>query len=305
MKISDLSGTELSARLRQGKLCIPVGPFSFRIESRIAEVIDGVGELYADYELLEHDFSDFHISLTRPHNLRRWFHPQVLFLFDGRTPFKPLPLSQAFPMLEWGMNWCIANHMHLYLILHAAVVEKDGQAVIMPGNPGAGKSTLCAALVNNGWRLFSDELAVLRINDSMLIPVTRPVSLKNESITIIKHFSPIACLGQSYADTNKGTVAHMRPPTLSVEQVTISARPRWIIAPRFQAEEKSKLEEKSKAGMFMNLAENAFNYHIHGPKGFDMLGQLVEHCDCYNYTYSDLHEAIETFEQLAKTVSDN
>lgn len=301
MKISDLSKPELSSRLKKGTFCIPVGPFSFRIESRIEEVVEGLGVLYADYELRDHSFADFHISLTRPKNLRRWFHTQVLFLFDGKMPFRPLPLSQALPMMEWGMNWCIANHMHRYLILHAAVVEKNGQAVIMPGNPGAGKSTLCAALVNRGWRLFSDELAVMSIDDGLLIPVTRPVSLKNESISVIKTFSSDALLGKSYADTTKGTVAHMRPPKLSVDTVTVPARPRWIIAPQFHKEVKSNLEQESDARMFMNLAENAFNYHIHGPRGFDVLGKLVEHCDCYKYTYSDLHEAIDTFEQLVQT----
>lgn len=303
MKISDLSKAELCSRLKKGKFCISVGPFSFCIDSHIEEVIEGLGDLYADYELRDHGFADFHISLTRPKGIRRWLHPQVLFLFDGKTPFKPLPFSQALPMMEWGMNWCIANHMHHYLILHAAVVEKNGQAVIMPGNPGAGKSTLCAALVSRGWRLFSDELALMDIDEGTLIPVTRPVSLKNESISVIQTFSPNAHLGKSYADTTKGTVAHMRPPKLSVEHAGHSAKPRWIIAPQYNKEISSKLDTESMAKMFMNLAENAFNYHIHGPRGFDVLGKLVEDCDCYTYTYNDLDKAIDEFEQLVQISS--
>jgi HprK-related kinase A len=86
-------------------------------------------------------------------------------------------------MLEWGMNWCIASHMHYYLMLHAAVLERDGHALIMPGDPGAGKSTLTAALMLDGWRLLSDEIALIDRNDGLLYGLARPVSLKNAPST--------------------------------------------------------------------------------------------------------------------------
>ena len=38
---------------------------------------------------------------------------------------------------------------------------KDDFAVIVPGQSGQGKSTLCAALVARGWRHISDEFALM------------------------------------------------------------------------------------------------------------------------------------------------
>ena len=64
-------------------------------------------------------------------------------------------------MLEWGLNWCVAGHAHQYLMLHAAALERNGRAVILPGDPGAGKSTLTAALMLSGWRLLSDEITLV------------------------------------------------------------------------------------------------------------------------------------------------
>ena len=53
----------------------------------------------------------------------------------GILPFAPLPLDQAFPMLEWGLNWCVSAHCHQYLIFHAAVVEKSGPRADPSGAP--------------------------------------------------------------------------------------------------------------------------------------------------------------------------
>lgn len=63
-----------------------------------------------------------------------------------------------FALLQWGMNWCIAGHARHYLVLHAAVLERDGGAVVLPGDSGAGKSTLTAALMLAGRRLLLSHL---------------------------------------------------------------------------------------------------------------------------------------------------
>ena len=51
--------------------------------------------------------------------LRKVWRPQVRFLLDGTEPFFPLPLAQAAPMFEWGMNWCVAQRPMGWLVMHA------------------------------------------------------------------------------------------------------------------------------------------------------------------------------------------
>jgi hypothetical protein len=165
LRISELTPKALARRLRQTGLFLQTGTFVTRIQTNIQSIATGIGLLYADYPLATDSFADFHVRLASPAGLRRWIKPQVEFLFDGTPAFKPLPLAQAFPMLEWGLNWCVSGHANHCLIIHAAVVEKDGYAAILPAPPGSGKSTLCAALVNRGWRLLSDELTMVRVSD--------------------------------------------------------------------------------------------------------------------------------------------
>lgn len=300
MKLGDLSLADIGSRLRSGTLRLSTGPFKLNIASPIPAIAEGLALLYADFPLAAaDDFIDFHVQLRYPPSLRRWLRPQALFFFDQRQPFAPLPLDQAVAMLEWGLNWCVANHMHQYLILHAAVLARDDRAVIMPGASGNGKSTLCAALACRGWRLLSDELCLVSMTQPQIIPLPRPVSLKNASIEVIRGFAPQAVLGPVAKDTAKGTVAHMRPPTDSVQHSDTPASPTWIVFPRYQAGSDTLLNEKNKAQAFLGMAEQAFNYSILGLDGFERLTTLVDTCPCYDFVYSDLGAAIVAFEALS------
>ena len=200
-------------------------------------------------------------------------------------------------MLEWGMNWCIANHCHNWLIIHAAVVEKNGQGIILPAPPGSGKSTLCAALVGRGWRLLSDELAVIDPGTGKLIPVPRPVGLKNDSIEIIKAFLPEAKFGPACKDTRKGTVAHMAAPDSDcVNSEWVG--PKWVVYPKYEAGSDTVMVPHAKGDSLVQLAENSFNNQVLGRRGFEALANLVDATDSFDFRYSELEEAIKTFEDL-------
>ena len=303
MKLLQLSPADLRRQLAGQGLWLRTGPFSLRVQSRLPRVAEGLTELYGQFEVRDsrQAFADFHIEVNAPGVLRRWFRPQVNFTFDGELPFKPLPLDQAYPMLEWGLNWCVSMHAHQYLIIHAGVVEKNGLAAILPAPPGSGKSTLTAALVLSGWRLLSDELTLIDRKTGLIQPLPRPVSLKNESIPLICAFSPGAFVNRESHDTAKGTVAHMRPPKESVRRQLEPARPGWVIFPKWEAGAATTMTPRSQAQTFMFLAQNAFNYSHLGADGFRVGTGLIEQAACYDFHYSRLDEAIAAFDRLADT----
>ena len=141
------------------------------LSSSLPNIAENLRDLYGAYTLEDIHRVDFHIALQSPSIIRRWIRPQATFSFDGYLPFKPLPQTQSFAMFEWGLNWCVANNAHQYLVIHSAVVEKNGKAIIFPGTPGSGKSTLCAGLVSQGWRLLSDEMALLSTETGLITPI--------------------------------------------------------------------------------------------------------------------------------------
>ena len=297
MIVADLSLSELQARLREG-LFLRTGPFVSCITSSQPLLAEGIALHYAGHAI-ESDFADFHVRIDRPRNLRRWYRPQVHFFFDDTPSFHPLPADQAFPMLEWGLNWCVTNHCHRYLIIHAAVLEKHGKTLLLPAPPGSGKSTLCAGLAHSGWRLLSDELALIDPDSGRVVPLPRPVSLKNQSIEVVRSFAPQAVFNPTVKDTIKGAVAHMRAPEESLARAAETAAPGWIVTPRFTAGAAPQLNEVSRARGMMALIENAFNFDLHGRRGFDVLGDFVDSCSCHTFSYGSLADAISGCEALA------
>jgi hypothetical protein len=51
------------------------------------------------------------------------------------------------------------------LVLHASCAVNCAKTVVVAGEPGAGKSTTMAALLTQGWRMVSDDVVALRLND--------------------------------------------------------------------------------------------------------------------------------------------
>ena len=299
--LSALAPADGSARLlsRLG-LQLATGPFVVSISSPLHAVSSALTTLYADYPVLDAPgFVDFHVSVHRPRTVRRWWNKQVVFGFDGEEPFNPLPGNQGFPLLEWGLNWCVYGLCHQYLILHAAVLERNGRALILPAPSGSGKSTLCAGLLFNGWRLLSDELTLLCPKEGNVVPLPRPVSLKNQSIGVIQAFAPQACFGSMVEETTKGVVAHFRPPVEAVRLAGQRALPAWIVMPRFVAGQAAKLQTLEKARALMSLIENAFNYDVFGLPGFELLRSVVDRSQCFTFEYSHLPDAVALFSRLA------
>lgn len=299
MILASLPYPKLKQSLSAGTLCLHVSDFVFRVQTKIPTVVNGLCSMYADYPVsLNCPFADFHVSLQQPLNLRRWLRPQVQFAVDGLMPFKPLPFDQSFPFFEWGLNWCISTRINDRLVIHAAVVEKSGCALIMPGDPGSGKSTLCAALIGRGWRLLSDELTTVSFDDTLVLPVPRPISLKNESIDVIKAFNSDAIISRISHDTLKGSVAHMRVPREQVERSCETAQPAWIIFPKFKRNSELSLESVSKGSAALALVENSFNFSLLGPQGFSTVCNIIDQSDCYSLLYSSLDAAIAQIDHL-------
>ncbi|HET7380445.1 MAG TPA: HprK-related kinase A [Gaiellales bacterium] len=300
MKVADVPRSELARRLAHPGLSLDTGPFVVRFQSPLPSVVDAVWNLYEDFPLAPDDaLVDFSIRIARPLSVRRWWHPHVLFFLDGAAKPELCAEPLAVPMLEWFLNSLALTHAHQYVMLHAAVVERDGRAAVLPGWPGSGKSTLCAALVHRGWRLLSDEFGLLRPGDTRLVPWPRPLSLKEASIDAVQRFTPAPRIGPIVEETSKGRVAQLRPPGDSVRRATEPAEPAWIVFPKYQDKAPTTVTPLTRSRAYMRLADNSPNVEHVGLPAFEALAAVIETTDAFELVYSDLDEAMQFFETLA------
>ena len=278
-----------------------MGPFAISVRSPMEDIAWNFEYLYTDYPLAAAErMADFCVYAGYPRGLRRWYKPQVIFEVDGTLPYKPYPAYAAIAMLEWGLNWTLFSSANQYLLFHAACLEKRGHCILLAGEPGSGKSTLCAAMAlqPQPWRLFTDEITIVRPNTPEILPLCRPICLKNQSIDIIERRYPDAIVGHRCPNTAKGTVAHVKVPHDSIVRMNESAPVNMILFPKYQKEAKTSWCELPKPEILLQLARQSFNYSTLGETAFQTLKKMGAQSNAYEVVYSDLDEVLAQLDEL-------
>jgi HprK-related kinase A len=287
--MGELSEPDIEQRLRAEGLSLEVASYRCLVRSDTGLLSTPLRLLYRDYpvDTAPSGIYDFQIRLARTRS-NFWKPWEVEFDWEGSSPFPTLPLAHAHPLFEWGLNWCVATASGRHTVIHSAVVERGGQALVLPGRPGSGKSTLCAALALGGWRLLSDELTIVSQSDGMVQAVPRPISLKGESIDLIGGRFPLADMTLPVQDTHKGAIAYARAPSPAVASSQQSAPIGYVVFPRFRAGAELAFEPLSRASALTELMQNTFNVGMLGASGFEALARAIAGAQCYAVEYGDL-----------------
>lgn len=296
-----LSGRTSAGDLQSAGVQLEVGPLLVRIRSDMAGVAEHLERLYADFPMCAGDEAHVDVAVVSARGVRRWLRPQASLFVNGAKPFLPVPAALAGPLVEWGLNWAIGRSAHRWVVVHAAVVERGGRAMILPAPPGSGKSTLCAALAFSGWRLFSDEFALIDPDTLRVSPMPRPISLKEASIPIIRRRHAEAVLTAQRRDVEGACFVHVRPPAESVLRAREDAAPAWVVLPRFVKGQKTTIERLPKAQALIQLADQSFNYNYLGVKGFTCLAEVIRHAACYTLEFGDLDDALAVLGDVTST----
>lgn len=302
MTVGQIPFQQFTALLSNQGLRVKMGPFNVQISVTSAILANHLYHLYENYKLAENDIAEFHVRIVTARPLKKPFFPHVRFLVDGRSPFSLFPAEQALAALEWGINLTIASRINHLLLFHSAVVERNGHAVLLPASPGSGKTTLCTALVHRGYRLFSDEFGLMDPHHGNFFPIPRLMPLKNEAIRAIRDYLPEAILGHEIPNTQKGTIAHVRPPKESIARSSETAKAKWVVFPKWVSGAVLRLDPLPSSEAFLLLASNSFNYEVLGETGFQAVTHLTRSCRCYKLIYSDFDSAIDALNTLTDDI---
>jgi HprK-related kinase A len=289
----------LRTALRGPGLCLDLGAATLRVRSDSAALAAGLQAVYREHPLATAlPWVDIDLRIARARGARRWLRPLVHLRGEAAHPFEPFPADTALPLFEWGANWMLGLRLHDHLLLHAGALERNGRALLLPAMPGAGKSTLTAALSLRGWRLLSDEFGAWDWRQGHFTALLKPVALKNESIAVIRRFAPDAPLGPVFEKTRKGTVAHLAADAPAVHRRHAPALPGAFVLPQWQAGAALRLEPVDAHALFGALAFNAFNYRVLGATGYDAVVRLVHAARGWRLVYGALDDALAALDAL-------
>lgn len=299
LTLADVSRAQLIDSMRRGDFRLQIGPCRLRVDSTIPELSEALHLLYDHYPVsVDGGYYDFDVAVQPASWWRGWLRRNAIFSLSGQAPFLPMAAAHAHALFEWGVNWAIGSSAHQYLILHSAVVEKNGKGILLAAVSGSGKSTLAAELAMRGWRLLSDELALIDGPKLSLVPFPRPVSLKNDSIGLIRSRHSAAVLGPQARDTQKGTIAHLRAPDDSIDRAQETVAPSLIVFPQWAADSEVSLTAVGGGHTALRLIDQSFNYPILGRLGFDLLADLVNAAQACELRYANLDDAVAALEGL-------
>jgi hypothetical protein len=95
---------------------------------------------------------------------------RVLIAADGAELLcEPDPSNEQWANILAAQALPLAATLQGLEVMHASGVVLNGSALLIAGPPGAGKSSLAAALVRAGGRLLSDDAVALELTDDELI----------------------------------------------------------------------------------------------------------------------------------------
>ncbi len=97
-------------------------------------------------------------------------------LAGGRRELLAADLEEALFLFEAGVRFHVAERSPQRAFVHAGAVARDGRAIVLPGVPAAGKSTLTAALTRAGATYLSDEYAPID-GRGRVHPFPKPLSI--------------------------------------------------------------------------------------------------------------------------------
>ncbi len=264
--------------------------YHFRVRTSLRPVAELVERIFGGFRAEVDDTVPIY-SLDEQPSARRPFELRL----DGENLMRSAKPDRVFYHLTWhAMREATAGDDHL--LVHAGVVAREGEAILLPADSGSGKTTLVAGLVRAGFDYLSDEIAAIDPTTLEVAPFPLSLSVKPGSMDLLADVLPD--LSDDVGRFLEGRMP-VRPDDIRPEAVGPVSRVRYVISPRYEAGSRTTLEPCSRGQGLADLGRNVFNFPSFGSRGLYVLADVVREADCYRLRVGDLDEAVDVISRLA------
>ncbi|MGI8686887.1 MAG: hypothetical protein ACR2MO_17660 [Acidimicrobiales bacterium] len=222
-------------------------------------------------------------------------HRFVVYRGAGRL-FEADSADDLVPLLLWWVNRVVCFETAHRIMVHAAVAAGPAGAVLLPAPAESGKTTLVAGLVGAGFAYLTDEAAAVDPATGAIEAYPKALSVDPGSWALFPHLRPDlpAELGHYVAKQ-----WHVPPDAIRPGAAVASARPVWIITPRYEAGAATTIEPLSRPDALALLARESFNLARFRQPGLEALAAVVRACSCWRLVSGSLDEAVEAVQSVA------
>lgn len=216
-----------------------------------------------------------------------------IFFNNAKVGF-PVPAENLFPILLEYMLIAYAESMPFLISMHAAAVGINQCVFIMPAESGSGKSTLTAALMSEGFELYSDEMVQLDAAGGVsFFPF--PLNVKEGSWDALQGRFPHLGTQQVHRRFD-GQKLRFIPP-----ENTPSSKKKatHLIFPKYVQGASLSLREVSACEAMMRIKVGG--YKLQNPLNKEHFEQILENIvtlPTYTLEYASLDEAIDAIKKV-------
>jgi hypothetical protein len=183
------------------------------------------------------------------------------------------------------------------ILVHAGAVSWKAKGILLPAEKGSGKTTLVAGLIRAGFDYLTDEAAVIDPESGWLHPYPRPLSLKDPTVDL---FPGLRENLPRELGSRKLLMTPVSPSALRRRSVGRSCRVQFVVLPQYRADGPTLLSRISRSEALVALAENSFNFEHFGPKGFNVLADIVKDAECYRLSMQNLESSVLAIQELVQ-----
>jgi hypothetical protein len=186
------------------------------------------------------------------------------------------------------------------VVLHAAGGVVGSSAVLLPGEPGSGKSTLVAALVERGWGYASDE--AVGVGPSLeIVGYPKRLSLEIGSWPLFTGLAGLESAAHAGFDPSRVRwvdARQLHPDALAWMRAPTAPSLVLGVAPRYRAGAPLDLVRLEPLDAMTELLANDVNLPTVGAPGLETLRRIATEVPFYRMEHGGLDQAVPALHQL-------
>jgi serine kinase of HPr protein (carbohydrate metabolism regulator) len=203
----------------------------------------------------------------------------------GETMIHPASLELLFPFLRREVLIFFIRARRDLFWMHAGAVERHGNAVLVAGSSGRGKSSIVTRLCERQWKLLSDENAPIDMRTNEVLPFPQ---MPRRRLPIGREVELAQFGALDFEEIN-----------VAQDQVRYAPAPiSAMIFPLFRHGSSPRLERLTPGAAALEIVQNATNFADHKAAGVEQAANMARSISSYRVTYDDPAEAVSLIESL-------